>query len=624
VAALAISAALVVGGILWWRSVQTPALGNRDTVVVADFVNRTGDTMFDDTLGEALGVQLRQSPFLNVLNEQQQQSTLRLMGREPMAPLTVEVGREVCQRAGGKALLGGTIASLGTAYLVTLTARDCVTADVLAEEQVQATGKEQVLTALNEAVRSFRERLGESLASIQRYDAPVERATTSSLDALKAYSQGMATRRTQGDFEALPFFQRAVELDPNFALAHARLGTVQSNLSMSEEARASATRSFELRERTSDRERLYIEARYHTTVDQDLDRAIASYQLLLATYPDDFAALSNMGTLLRQQGRLAEAIPALEAAVKAAPDQANPYINLGFAMIDAERMADARTAFEHATRIQDSANARSGLFLAATLTGDDALARAQVDAAKGRRDEVNLIGMQVQAHMYRGEMREARALSSELVRRLEQEGQASRVGEALMGVLIGEALVGLTDVAKDGLAEARARGFLTPGTADEQVLLAMLTGDRALVRQALPIALKERPPASALDGTYRMLEGAAAVADGRLADADRLLGLPPLDEKRTSDLVLWTLARVHADQTDRAREAIDVLLERRSRLGLGAVVPWLMAQQVRSLSAAGREADAAAARQRFLALWKDADADVPLLNDLTHDVTSAK
>ena len=270
--------------------------------------------MFDDTLTEALAVQLRQSPFLNVLNDQQQQATLRLMGRDPMAPLTTEVGRELCQRAGAKALLGGTIASLGTAYVLTLNAQDCVTGAVLAEEQVQADGKEGVLTALGGAVLQFRERLGESLASIQRYDAPVEQASTSSLEALKAYSQGTMVRRTQGDLASVPFFRRAIELDPDFALAHARLGTVYSNIGEHDAARKATERAYELRERVSDRERFYIEARYHTTVTEDVSKAIEIYQLLLATYPDDYAAGANLGGLLRGQGRVAEAIPLLETA----------------------------------------------------------------------------------------------------------------------------------------------------------------------------------------------------------------------------------------------------------------------------------------------------------------------
>jgi hypothetical protein len=182
------TAALIVAAVLW-QSQRTPALTERDSVVLADFRNRTGDAMFDDTLNEALGVQLRQSPFMNILPEQQVQATLRLMGRQAMEPLTPEVGAEICQRNGAKALLSGSIASIGSRYLLTLSAQDCVSGAIVAEEQVNAESKDDVITALGNAVSAFREKLGESLASIQRYDQKIEMATTTSLEALKAYSQ---------------------------------------------------------------------------------------------------------------------------------------------------------------------------------------------------------------------------------------------------------------------------------------------------------------------------------------------------------------------------------------------------------------------------------------------------
>ena len=321
-------AAVIVGAVLW-QTPKTPALRERDLVVLSDFRNRTGDTMFDDTLSEALGLQLRQSPYLNLLNEQQVQSTLQLMGRQPMEPLTPEIAREVCQRAGAKAMLGGTIAALGTSYVVTLNAQNCETGAVLAEEQVEARSKEEVITALGSAATGFRETLGESLASVQRFDANIEQATTKSLEALKSYSQAMVTRRTKGDFDALPLFRRAVELDPEFALAYGRLGTVLSNLGERPEAEKAATRAYELRDKVSERERLYIEARYFTTVSRDQLKAIDAYRLSLATYPDDYAAHSNLGSLYRDRGMLKEAVEHLEQAVKVAPNQPLSRVNLG-------------------------------------------------------------------------------------------------------------------------------------------------------------------------------------------------------------------------------------------------------------------------------------------------------
>ena len=332
----------VIVAVILSQSERTPALTERDPVVLADFRNRTGDGMFDDTLNEALGVQLRQSPYLNLLPEQQIQATLRLMGRQPMEPLTPEIATEVCQRNGAKAMLAGTVSSVGNRYLLTLSAQDCVGGGIIAEEAVEAENKDVVLTALGRASAVFREKLGESLASVQKYDQNIEQATTRSLEALKAYSQGMTARRTQGDFESVTFFKRAIELDPEFALAHARLGTVLSNLDEGPEAEAAARRAYELRDKVSERERLYIIARFHSTVDRDVEKAIEAYRLLLATYPDDYAANANIGTLYRNQGRNADALRHLEESVRLAPMQPLGHLNLGGGYVDAGRYDDAR------------------------------------------------------------------------------------------------------------------------------------------------------------------------------------------------------------------------------------------------------------------------------------------
>ena len=610
----------VVGGVLLWRSTSTPALADRDLVVLADFVNRTGDAMFDDTLSEALGVQLRQSPFLNVLNEQQQASTLRLMGRDPMTPITSEVGRELCQRAGARALLGGSIAGLGTAYLVTLSAEDCVTGEVLAEQQVQADGKEGVLGALSGGVRRFREQLGESLASIQRYDAPVEMATTSSLDALKAYSQGMVARRMKGDFEAVPFLERAIELDPEFALAYARLGTVYSNMGDLEKARRATEKAFELRERVSDRERSYIEGRYHTTVTRDLDKAITSYQLLLATYPDDYAARVNLGLLLYQQARLSEAIPMLEAAVRAGPDQPLAYLNLGSALVAAERYADARKAFEDGLQLQESTTAREGLFVVATLTGDAALALTQVAAVRGRRDEVEMTGLRVQAALYQGRLAEARTLSDEWMGAMMRENRTAAIGPPAMGGVIAQASFGLTAEAQRWFAELQKAGHLSPDTADEELAYAALTRDAALARRALPVAIKAQGDAPDLADRRRAFEAMVALAENRPADAAAMLDPPVLTPARAQLTLVWAVACSRAGRHADAATGFGFMLSPGSQLGLDPQKPWMMVSYARALAAAGRAADARTVYDEFFELWKFADADVPLLVQAREEV----
>ncbi|MCC7126781.1 MAG: protein kinase [Acidobacteria bacterium] len=603
----------IIGAVVLWRSTQTPALAHRDTVVLSAFTNRTGDTMFDDTLSEALAVQLRQSPFLNVMPEQQQQATLRLMGRDADTPLTADVGREVCQRAGGKALLGGSIASLGSAYLVTLSAQDCVTAQVVAEEQVQASSKEGVLHALSEGVRRFRERLGESLASIQRYDAPVEQASTSSLEALKAYSQGTVTRRITGDFDSVPFFRRAVEIDPNFALAYARLGTVYSNMGRMDEAREAATKAYELRERVSDRERYYIEARYFTTVTNEPEKAIDAYTLLLATYPDDYAARANTGILLREGGRVDEAIPMLEGAVASAPDQPNAHLNLGYALIDAERYDDARASFEKSMALQDSTNAHSGLFVIATLTRDAALAAEQIEATRGRRDEVNIIGVRIQAAMYQGRLREARQLAEDWLLLMARDGRAAHLGEPSMGMVISEVELGAVDAAAARFSSLQQRDRLDADADDEVLVYAALTGNGALARQVAPRLRQTATGRLEADELLRFYDALQALAEGRPADAVRRLDPPLFTAKHAQMLGVWAWAHRQLGTHAEVLRVCDHLLERYTPLGLNAQVPRLMVERARALTGLGRVDEARRAYDAFFTFWRDADADVPLL-----------
>ncbi len=276
--------ALIAGG-LFYRFHQTQALTEKDTIVVSDFTNTTGETVFDDTLKQALTTQLEQSPFLNILPDQKVREALRLMGRSPSERLTQDVAREVCQRAQCKAMLAGSISSLGSRYVLGLKAVNCNTGDSLGSQQTEADSREHVLQALGKAATALRENLGESLASIQKFDTPVEQVTTPSLEALKAYSLGMKTRYEKGDAEALPLLRHAVELDPNFAMAHARVGIIYSNLGESDQGANYTTKAYELRERVSEREKFYIASHYHLVVTGDTEQTTQILELWKQTYP---------------------------------------------------------------------------------------------------------------------------------------------------------------------------------------------------------------------------------------------------------------------------------------------------------------------------------------------------
>ena len=293
----------------YFRSRQATArLTDKDTIVLSDFDNKTGDSVFDDTLKQGLSVQLEQSPFLDLVSEHKVNETLKLMGRPAGDRLTPEVTREVCQRTGSKAMLTGSIAGLGSQYVIGLKAVNCNTGDVLAEAQEQAAGKEAVLKALDAAAVSLRSKLGESLSSVQKYATPVEEATTPSLEALKAYSLGVKTDYAKGDTAALPFFKRAVDLDPNFAMAYAWMSGVYCDLNEVGRAAENARKAYDLREKVSERERFYIEGNYYLYRDGRAGEGGADLRTVAADLPKRRLALQKAGICFRQPGKLGKGI----------------------------------------------------------------------------------------------------------------------------------------------------------------------------------------------------------------------------------------------------------------------------------------------------------------------------
>jgi eukaryotic-like serine/threonine-protein kinase len=335
-------ALLVVGGLYYRSRHQTKRLTDKDTIVLADFANSTGDAVFDDTLKTALSVSLRQSPFLNVLSDSEVAKTLQQMTRPVSTKLTPEVTRELCLRAGSKAYLAGSIGSLGSEYVLGLKAVNCQTGDTLAQEQVTAASKEKMLDALGEATSKLRGELGESLATVQKFDAPLEEATTSSLEALKAYSMGVRTHREKGDVAALPFFQHTIELDPNFPMAYRSLSAVYSGLSESEQAVRCATKAYELRSRLTERERLSIESNYYLIGSGELVKAEQVYELYVKTYPRDTGAHANLGFTSWSLGRYEKALPEYREALRLDPDNVRSYTNVAGDLINLSRFDEAR------------------------------------------------------------------------------------------------------------------------------------------------------------------------------------------------------------------------------------------------------------------------------------------
>ena len=606
-----VATAVVIAAVLGWQSTRTPALASRDLVVLATLTNRTGDAMFDGTLGEALAVQLRQSPFLNVVPDQRVQATLRMMQRDPMQPITDEVGRDVCQRVGARALLTSAIAALGSSYVITLRAQDCVTGDALAERQVQAERKEDVLRELGGATTLFREQLGESLASIKRYDAQVEMATTPSLEALKAYSQALSARRTIDDRAALPLMRRAVELDPTFALAHARLGTIYANLLDTEASRRHATRAFELRDKVSELERLYIEARYYTTGQADPAKAIEAYRVSIGTYPTDYASRTNLAILLKERGELEESLALLREATRLAPEEPSARFNLAGGLLEIGQFDEARAEIDRLLAVRDNGASRALLMSLAVLRGDAALEAQQREWAKGHDDPTDTLPMQLGAALYRGQFREAERLVGELQRVYNTAGVPTASAGQHAGTATNLAMAGAADRARALMARLPGDGSADQ-TADERLVTAALIGDRAAAARALPIALENARADS--ESTTVLLRTMGRLAAGDLAGAIATLGDVQYNRGDADYVLVHGMMARRAEQWEVAIRDLTWYGDNLRRQ-LSANRAVAMVELARAYEGAGRRDDARAAYAAFLEFWKTADDDLPIVVD---------
>ena len=364
------------------------ALTEKDSVLVTDFVNTTGEPVFDGTLKSALAVQLEQSPYLNLTPESRIQDALRFMGRKPDERITSEIGREICLRQGIKAMLIGSIASLGNHYVITLEAVNAQTSDSLAREQVEATRKEDVLKSLDRAASNLRQKMGESLASVQQFAKPLEQATTSSLDALKEFSLGQEMHQKPDDYAAIPHLKRAVELDPNFAMAYATLGTIYYNIGKPREGELALKKAYDLRERASDRERFYILAHYYDEVTLDADKALEVYAQWRQTYPRDSVPYDNTALLYDSTGQPEKAIEFASQSMKLDPNDAYAYANLAGSYLQLNRIDEAKAICDQAVaRKLDGFDIHNALVDIAYIRGDAASADREVAASQGSPNE---------------------------------------------------------------------------------------------------------------------------------------------------------------------------------------------------------------------------------------------
>jgi tetratricopeptide (TPR) repeat protein len=611
--AAAATAILVAGIAAFVYSSRPRAFSERDWVVIADFANSTGNTMFDDTLKEALDVELRQSPFLSVIADQRVQGMLRLMGRAPGEKLTPDVARDLCQRVGSKAMIAGSISQLGRSYVISLDATNCRTGDTIDKRQVQAPSQEEVLKSLASVAGQLRRGLGESLASIEKYDAPIQNATTKSLDALKSYSLGLVTRRRQGDAPSLPFFRTAIEQDPDFALAHARLSTVLNNLGEVQPSIDEIRKAYDLKDRVSEPERLYIIARYGTTVENSLAKTIDTYQVWIQTYPNDYVPHTNLGNAYLQRSEYEKAIDELQTAIRLAPDEPLSYTNLANSYIGLGKLEEARktldTAIAHG---MDSTAFRTQLYVISCLKKDDADMARQLEAARRFPDSFRTLTAQAGVALYRGQLARARELTAQYESEsIAKAGLMASAANLWAEVAQVSAEVGDNAAARTGIQKSLALDRSTNTLIAGAGTLA-LAGDAAGARKMLDDARRALPAGASpqLEHIFRTIDATIRIRGG---DRSAIDAIPP--PQGSNDIfgrfvIGWAnLVAGNADvAATRFKEIID--LRRPSTSTSSAIAPLFYG---RALAKLGRQEEARKAYEQFFDTWKTADVNLPIL-----------
>jgi eukaryotic-like serine/threonine-protein kinase len=614
-AAVLIVVAAVVTGIFYFRSAA--ALTEQDTILLADFVNRTGDPVFDGTLKQGLAVHLAQSPFLNIFPEDRVRQTLAYMNRPPDERILGPVAREICERQNIKAMLAGSINSLGTKYVITLDATNCRSGESLAREQVEAESKEEVLQALGRAASRLRGRLGESLASLERFDTPIEEATTSSLEALRALTLAEEHRTSGRDNEAIPLFRRAIEIDPNFAVAHARLGVIYSNQGEWEQAGNYLKRAYELRDRVSEYERLYITTHYYNIVIGDVDKVIESYRLWKQLYPRDMTAANNLGATYSSIGKREEALQEYLEAARLDPDHTLPRTNIAFAYIALNRLEEARTTCEELfAQGFDPFACRVALYQIALIRNDAEGRRVQVEWARGKPFERQALAWEASAAALAGQLGESRRLRREAVAAALRAGAEEPAARQTLFQAFTELHFGYPQRARQLVAEAlRIQNSMEMRMLAAQILAG--AGDIAQAQRYLDEGLRESPTVywmTQVDAP--LIRASIELQRGNPQQAIEALEILRPHERgwpQFSGVYLRGLAYLEAKDGARAAAEFQKILDHPGIGSFWQARALARLQLARAHALAGDTAAARKAYQDFLARWKDADPDIPVL-----------
>ena len=604
---------------------RTLKLTDKDTIVLADFTNATGDPVFDGTLRQGLSVQLEQSPFLSIVPNQQIQQALQMMGQKQDAKLTPEIARELCQRTGSAAALEGSIAQVGTQYLLTLKAVNCLTGESLGSTEAQASDKNHVLDALGRTASEIRNKLGESLSTVRAYDTSLMDATTPSLDALKAYTVGLQKGKSN-DSAAVPFFKRAIELDPGFASAYSGLAACYLNLGESGLARENFTKAFALRSHVSEREKLLIAARYYNHVTGELPKAIDVYQLWTQAYPRDAGAHGNLGTLYGASGQYEKSIAETQEATRLEPDSGTNYSNLLLAQAALDRFDDARNTFNLALvkKIEDPIM-RVNWFGVAFVLGDTTEMEKQMawSAAKPEGED-NFLAAKSDAEAYYGHARSAREFSKKAFESALRDDQKETAAQWKMDEALREVEFGNSRIAKQESAAAR----VLTSSHDTEILAAIALARTGDVAEAEKLAnhLEKQYPLDTLVNNYWLPVIRASEENARNNPTKAIQLLQRCTPYELASPVAWSglggpmyPAYLRGEAYLELRRGNDAATEYQKVVDhpgfmlacpLGRLAHLGLA---RAYVLQGDTAKAKAAYQDFLTLWKDADPEIPIL-----------
>jgi len=615
-----LAAGLAAGG-LYYRSHQSQYLTEKDTIVLADFTNATGDAIFDDALKQALAVQLGQSPFLNVLSDRKVSETLQMMGRATNERVTGEVGRELCLRTGSKALLGGTISSLGSHYLIDLYAVACSTGDTLAKEQGEATSKEDTLRSLSRASSSLRAKLGESLPSVQKFDVPME-ATTSSLEALKAYSMGITVGHEQGDTPSIPFLKRAVEIDPSFPMAYAALAVLYGNLNQPTLALENATKAYGLRDRASEREKLRITA-YYFRARGEIEKEAQTYELWTATYPRDVSPYVNLASDYGNLGQFDKALAEEKEALRLAPDQVVVYANMSGTYINLNRLDEAKATFDQSLAQKlDSGLLHINTYYYAFLRGATALMEQQVAWAADKPGiEDTLLSAQSDTEAYYGRLGKARDFSRRAAESAFRSDSKETAALWKVNAALREAELGNAGFARQGVSEALK---LSQGP-DVKVAAALSLARIGDLSQAKTLAeeLEKTFPTNTMLKLYWLPTINATIELNRKNSSRALLDLEPTAPYELGGAGVFINylypAYVRGQAYLAARNGTAAAAEFQKMLDHSGVVQNFVTGSLahlqigRAYAISGDAAKAKAAYEEFFSLWKDSDPELLIL-----------